>query len=213
MLFDSKQRLAVETAVNRGLLILTGGPGTGKTTTVKGISRPKAREIQRSFAEKFSSRRTIGALIDKGLTQEEAFRAYQFFHENAEEVFEENPYNFVSAGILGFERCDEINDALGCPAQPMMRAESLIEHILRHNIDNGHTCLPRSAVVKTACGYLECGEDTAQTAVDNDIEQNRVFSEEMDGRDFLFLPDAYNAEKDIADRRLIVTDILHSTPP
>lgn len=171
-----------------------------RLASVKGISRPKAREIQRSFVEKFSSRRTIGALIDKGLTQEEAFRAYQFFHENAEEVFEENPYNFVSAGILGFERCDEINDALGCPAQPMMRAESLIEHILRHNIDNGHTCLPRSAVVKTACGYLECGEDTAQIAVDNDIEQSRVFSEEMDGRDFLFLPDAYNAEKDIADR-------------
>ncbi len=177
-----------------------------RLASVKGISRPKAREIQRSFVEKFSSRRTIGALIDKGLTQEEAFRAYQFFHENAEEVFEENPYNFVSAGILGFERCDEINDALGCPAQPMMRAESLIEHILRHNIDNGHTCLPRSAVVKTACGYLECGEDTAQTAVDNDIEQSRVFSEEMDGRDFLFLPDAYNAEKDIADRISIIAN-------
>ena len=177
-----------------------------RLASVKGISRPKAREIQRSFAEKFSSRRTIGALIDKGLTQEEAFRAYQFFHENAEEVFEENPYNFVSAGILGFERCDEINDALGCPAQPMMRAESLIEHILRHNIDNGHTCLPRSAVVKTACGYLDCGEDTAQIAVDNDIEQNRVFGEEIDGRDFLFLPDAYNAEKDIADRISIIAN-------
>lgn len=34
---DETQRLAVETAVGEGLLILTGGPGTGKTTTVKGI--------------------------------------------------------------------------------------------------------------------------------------------------------------------------------
>ena len=35
--FDDKQRLAVEIAVEKGLLVLTGGPGTGKTTTVKGI--------------------------------------------------------------------------------------------------------------------------------------------------------------------------------
>ncbi|MBR1530452.1 MAG: AAA family ATPase, partial [Eubacterium sp.] len=35
--FDDKQRSAIEIAVNKGLLILTGGPGTGKTTTVKGI--------------------------------------------------------------------------------------------------------------------------------------------------------------------------------
>lgn len=35
--FDEKQRDAIEFAVNKGLLILTGGPGTGKTTTVKGI--------------------------------------------------------------------------------------------------------------------------------------------------------------------------------
>ena len=35
--FDEKQRTAIEYAVSKGLLILTGGPGTGKTTTVKGI--------------------------------------------------------------------------------------------------------------------------------------------------------------------------------
>ncbi len=35
--FDDKQRAAIEIAVNQGMLILTGGPGTGKTTTVRGI--------------------------------------------------------------------------------------------------------------------------------------------------------------------------------
>lgn len=35
--FDEMQQKAIEIAVNKGLLILTGGPGTGKTTTVKGI--------------------------------------------------------------------------------------------------------------------------------------------------------------------------------
>ncbi|MCR5042512.1 MAG: ATP-dependent RecD-like DNA helicase [Clostridia bacterium] len=37
VIFEKKQREAIKTAVTKGLLILTGGPGTGKTTTVKGI--------------------------------------------------------------------------------------------------------------------------------------------------------------------------------
>jgi len=35
--YDDKQRLAMQTAMEKGLLIITGGPGTGKTTTLKGI--------------------------------------------------------------------------------------------------------------------------------------------------------------------------------
>ena len=35
--YEEKQRLAMQTAMEKGLLIITGGPGTGKTTTLKGI--------------------------------------------------------------------------------------------------------------------------------------------------------------------------------
>ena len=35
--FEEKQRLAIMTAAKKGLLVLTGGPGTGKTTTLNGI--------------------------------------------------------------------------------------------------------------------------------------------------------------------------------
>lgn len=35
--YEELQRKAIATAANKGLLILTGGPGTGKTTAIKGI--------------------------------------------------------------------------------------------------------------------------------------------------------------------------------
>lgn len=35
--YEELQRMAIATASTKGLLILTGGPGTGKTTTIKGI--------------------------------------------------------------------------------------------------------------------------------------------------------------------------------
>ena len=37
--FEGKQEAAIKAALENGLLILTGGPGTGKTTTLKGIIR------------------------------------------------------------------------------------------------------------------------------------------------------------------------------
>lgn len=35
--YEAQQRIAIATAAKKGLLALTGGPGTGKTTTIKGI--------------------------------------------------------------------------------------------------------------------------------------------------------------------------------
>ncbi len=42
--YAETQREAIRTAVERGLLILTGGPGTGKTTALKGILRVFGRQ-------------------------------------------------------------------------------------------------------------------------------------------------------------------------
>ncbi len=37
IIYEQKQKLAIITAVEKGVLILTGGPGTGKTTTINGM--------------------------------------------------------------------------------------------------------------------------------------------------------------------------------
>lgn len=171
-----------------------------RLSSIKGISKPAARKIQRSFIEKFASRQTIEDLKQKGLTHKEAFDAYNFFHENAVEVFDDNPYDFVAAGIYDFDRAEEIAEELDDPVSPGLRAQSLVEHIVDHNISNGHTCLPRDSVVRTAKAYLSCSDDVAQIAVDDAVEYHRLITEDIDGRQFLFTPSAYNAEKDIADR-------------
>lgn len=171
-----------------------------RLSSIKGISKPAARKIQRSFIEKFASRQTIEELKQKGLTHKEAFDAYNFFHENAAEVFDDNPYDFVAAGIYDFDRAEEIAEELDEPVSPGLRAQSLVEHIVDHNISNGHTCLPRDSVVRTAKAYLSCSDDVAQIAVDDAVEYHRLITEDIDGRQFLFTPSAYNAEKDIADR-------------
>lgn len=171
-----------------------------RLSQIKGISKPKAREIQKYFKEQFGSRQTIEELVNKGLSQQEAFEAYKYYGENAVDAFNENPFYFVQSGILDFERADEISQELEFPVSQDLRAQSLVTHIVRHNISNGHTCLPRNSVVSTAMNYLDCSQDTAEIAVDSAIEQHELFREEIGFKEFLFTPSAYNAESDIAQR-------------
>lgn len=71
------QRKAIETAVNKGILILTGGPGTGKTTTLDGIIKifekknldialcaPTGRAAQRMTEATGRSAMTIHRLLE-----------------------------------------------------------------------------------------------------------------------------------------------------
>lgn len=44
VVYNEKQRAAIRIAVEQGLLILTGGPGTGKTTTLRGILKVFERQ-------------------------------------------------------------------------------------------------------------------------------------------------------------------------
>ncbi len=171
-----------------------------RLASVKGISRPKARKIQQEFKAQFDSRETMTALIRIGFTQEEAFKAYNMFRSAACDIITENPYAFVSENGYSFERADEIAENLASPDLFDYRCQAGVVFAVRHNLDNGHTCLPRSAVVKSAVSYLDCGEDAAEIAIDGAIEAKQLFSEEINGKEFLFIPEIYQAETAVADR-------------
>ena len=171
-----------------------------RLASINGISKNKAREIQQSFREQFASREVIMELTSLGLTQKEALAVYNIFKYESGDIVRANPYELVDYGVYSFDRAEDIADGFAETPAFEMRAEALVVHILSHNYSNGHTCLPRKSVVKTAKKYLECSEDMAEIAVDNVLDEKRLFREEIDGREFLFLPDMYDAERDIAQR-------------
>ncbi len=93
--FADRQRQAMETAVAKGILILTGGPGTGKTTTLKGMIRlferqnykivlaaPTGRAAKRMTELTGMEAKTIHRLLEVEWSNEER----QFFARN-----EKNP--------------------------------------------------------------------------------------------------------------------------
>lgn len=177
-----------------------------RLASVKGISKPKARKIQQEFKAQFASRETMLALTKIGLTQSEAFQAYNMFRSAAYDIISDNPYSFVCENGYSFDRAEEIAESLNSPDLFDYRCQACIVHIVRHNLDNGHTCLPRNAILKSAMNYLDCSEDEAEIAIDNALQGQQLFSADINGKEFLFLPEIYQAETAVADRIKIMVN-------
>lgn len=168
---------------------------------IKGISKSKAKKISQDFKMQFAARDVMNGLAELGLNQEEAFQAYNLYKSEALDIITENPYAFINDSIgFTFERADEI--AFSMQNQPLFdyRSQAGVVYVVRYNLHNGHTCVPRSSMIKPAMSLLDCGEDDVEIAIDAAIDAKMLVQENIDGRDFLFLPEIYRAESSIAQR-------------
>lgn len=172
-----------------------------RLSEIKGINKSKARKISQDFKMQFAARDVMNGLADLGLSQQEAFDAYNLYKSNALDIIKENPYAFVNdAGGFSFERADEIAFSLDEPPLFDYRSQAGVVYVVRYNLNNGHTCLPRNSIIKPAMSLLDCSEDDVEIAIDNAIDGSQLVQEEIDGREFLFLPEIYRAESSIAQR-------------
>lgn len=174
---------------------------------IKGISASKAKKISQEFKMQFAARDVMNGLTNLGLSQQEAFDAYNMYQSYALDIMKENPYSFVSqVNGFTFERADEIAQSLDETPPFDYRSQAGVVYVVRYNLHNGHTCLPRNSIIKPAISLLECSEDDVEIAIDNAIDANQLVQENIDGKDFLFLPEIYNAESSIAQRIKIMLE-------
>ena len=178
-----------------------------KLATIKGISEEKAKTICKSFTEQFAVREIMIKLEKFGMTSGECLSAFKLFGKRAVETVEQNPYILCNQGIgIGFERADAIADRLPFKPENDFRLRAGIIHVISHNLQNGHTCLPRDRIIKPCAEMLETNEDTIEIALDFLLEHRQLVSYEMDGRDFLFLPAVYLAEQSAARKLKMMMD-------
>lgn len=178
-----------------------------RLATVSGISKKKAKEICREFQNQFMARETLQSLTELGLTHNEAMKTYQLFKAESVDIINHNPYALIGeeTGIT-FDRADEVVDNLKSKPPFEYRAQAGVCYILRHNLGNGHSCIPRDKLLTPAEDLLECNDDNVEIAIDNAIEEKQVIEREINGRKFLFLPEIYLAERTIADRIKIMVE-------
>ncbi len=168
---------------------------------ISGISVKKAEEIGEAFAAQFGLREVMLAFAEYGLTPSEAVRCFKRFGMKTVDTVRENPYVLCSSGLrIGFERADAIAQDMHCPPDDPRRVAAGLLYVLRHNLSNGHTCLPQSKLVPTAASMLGAEMDGVENQLyelERSLEVRRL---EVEHDTMWFLPSLYHAEKHIAAR-------------
>lgn len=172
-----------------------------RLSTIKGISKAKAVRISRAFKEQFAIREIMIRLEHYGMSPTECLHAFKAFGNKTIEIIEDNPYLLCDERIgIGFERADAIAGNLVLAPDSDFRARAAIVYIVKHNLSNGHTCIPRDKLIESAAMFLEASPEKVSEQIDVTVRNKQLVEEEFGGRDFLFIPHIYAAEKKICDR-------------
>lgn len=168
---------------------------------IKGITADKAKEIGERFRSQFAVREVMIALERFGLNPTESLNVYKAYGVTAVERVTENPYILCSDKVgMRFERADEIAASFPHEVKSILRFRAGIIHILRHNLGNGHTCLPREKVFLPASDLLGMEREEINETIEDLIIDKELIEDFIDDKSFLFLPYEYYDEKGIADR-------------
>ncbi len=183
-----------------------------KLTVIKGISLQKALSISEEYNKQYGVRDIMLMLSKYSISPDKCLNIYKKLGSNSIEIIKSNPYVLCENGIdFGFEIAETIAEDFNFNPESELRISAGLEYILRKNLHNGHTCLPRNKLVLTACRLLECSNDIADICCDRLIECFRLESFLIGNTEFIAIPNYYSAERHIASRLLAVSRYIDST--
>ncbi len=174
-----------------------------RLATIKGITLAKAEQIAEELKGRKSLRELCMRLAQYGLSADESVTVFKVLGENAAERIEQNPYLLCGEGIgFDFERVDDIAKRLEIPEDTLDRLCAGVIYVIRHNLVNGHTCLPQSKVMKVSAELMECNAAAVDDALEELIERRLIFRLDKDGESYVALSEQFNCERYIANRLL-----------
>ncbi len=174
-----------------------------RLSVLKGITKEKARKIGEEFRQTHGVRDAMESLCGYGLTPEEALRVWRVIGPSCIDLIRENPYCMCEEGTgIPFEKADGIAASLERPQDDAWRVRAGVEYVLRHNLNNGHTCIPADKLAAAAAGMLGVPLDLAQASLEELVGDDTLVQREIDGRSFVFLPRLFRAEVYAASRIL-----------
>ena len=169
---------------------------------IKGISTRLAKNISQEFIRRFAMRKVLIELENYGITPSESTAIYKYFGAGAINTIHQNPYVLCNIDRgFSFSRVEDLVRSMQLSPDPAYRNTAGILHVVKHNLyNNGHTCLPHGKLIAPCAALLDLTADEVEIALDSMLEGHLLYSENLNGEDFLFLPDIYMAEREIAER-------------
>ena len=101
---------------------------------------------------------------------------------------------------MEFTVADKLAESLEYDRANVERVKAGVLYVLRHNLLNGHTCLPADKLCTAAAQMLGVSLEDAQAALYALCRDFEAVCENFSGRDFIFLPKQHRSEVYSADR-------------
>ena len=168
---------------------------------VQGISKKKALEIGEEFQRIFGIRTVMLFLSQHGVDPAASIRVWKAWGTYAPELIRANPYMLCGDEVgLTFEKADEIAGKLGISRDDPNRIGAAIAYVLRHNLNNGHTCLPAAALADRAAALTGLDQQLVERQLLVEEQQQNLVTDTVGETVFYYLPQLYRAETYVAGR-------------
>ena len=180
-----------------------------KLAQVQGISLSKAIAIQEEFKKIHGVQDAIVMLSKYGISSREAILLYTCLGPNTVEIVTDNPFVLCEEPcFFQFERADEIAVNMAMDYDNSCRIIGGIMYVLRHNVLNGHSCVPKQKLVETVSKFIAVEPEKVERGLGDILEQGIVIEENIYGKAFIYVAELYIAERVIAQK---ITELMSNS--
>ena len=176
-----------------------------RLSQIKGITKDKAKEISEELKRIYGIRELMAFLGTYGVKPEDAVRVWKLYGDGSVSTIQEDPYCICEDGIdVSFDIADTIAESMERSHDDMARVRAGVLFVLRHNLNNGHTCLPADKLCEAAAQMLSVELSVAQDAVIMLCENFELVCENFNDKDFIFLQKQHASEVYISQRLKVI---------
>ena len=170
-------------------------------TTIKGISMEKAFAISEEYKRQFGIRDIMISLSNFKISPVEATEIFKALGPSAVDIIKASPYVLCSEDVgFSFERVESIAETFNIAKEDTDRICAGIKYVLRFNLSNGHTCLPKDKLADISARLLEVELPFVLRGIELLEDSMSVSVKILGDEEFVFLPEYENAENYIARR-------------
>ena len=176
-----------------------------------GIGQKRMEKVISAWAEQKVIREIMVFLQSHGLGTSRAVRIFKTYGNESIIKVTENPYRLaLDIHGIGFKTADTLAVKLGIPLDSLIRAQAGVRHVLQEISGDGHCAASWDTLVDEATKLLEIPSDIIKQAINAEISEENLVSEEINAIPSLFLMPLYRAETGTASS---ILRLIQGTPP
>ena len=192
-------RRIIDTFGDKALEVMEKDPE--RLAQIKGITPEKAKALGEELKRVYGIRELMMFLGAYGVRPEETVLVWKQFGEASIACIQEDPYCLCGEGLdISFDIADAIAESMEKPRDDEGRVQAGVLYVLRHNLNNGHTCLPADKLEKAAAQLLSVDLEAVQDALYTLCQGFHTVWEEFGERAYVFLQKQHAGEAYIAAR-------------